>query len=173
MGLDMNFITNSKELSKVMSKYWAGEHYMEESCRKRGEIGYWRKFSALHNWMVTNVQYGEDDCGTYEVDADKLLKLYDVIKSCTDAIANFDVEDDEELVDMLDDMFPMTNGFFFNPTDAWDWHIGYIEETKKWFDMLFDNLYYDKEEHAFYFRDKETGKIDIDQEVRFWYNASW
>lgn len=181
MGLDMNLITNSRGLSKVMSKYWADDDYMAECCVKRGEIGYWRKFSALHNWMVTNVQYGEDDCGMYEVIPSKLFALYDVIKTCDDMLEDYELaangdEDyiyDDELTTMIDDMFPMTTGFFFNPPIAWEWNVQNIRNTRKWMDTLFDNLYYDKEKDSFFFVNKETLEIDVDWEVRFWYNSSW
>ena len=26
-------------------------------------VAYWRKFNALHNWFVNNIQDGKDDCG--------------------------------------------------------------------------------------------------------------
>lgn len=38
------------------------------------EIAYWRKANHIHKWFVDNVQYGVDDCGTYEVTEADLKK---------------------------------------------------------------------------------------------------
>ena len=39
------------------------------------EVGYWRKANAIHNWFVTNVQDGKDDCEEYDVSREQLEQL--------------------------------------------------------------------------------------------------
>ena len=43
-------------------------------------VAYWRKANQIHNWFVTNVQRGEDDCGEYYVSREKLSQL---LRDCT------------------------------------------------------------------------------------------
>lgn len=42
------------------------------------DVAYWRKANQIHNWFVTNVQEGKDDCGHYSVDRSKLEELRDI-----------------------------------------------------------------------------------------------
>jgi hypothetical protein len=41
-------------------------------------VMYWRKANHIHAWFVDNIQDGEDDCGEYRVDDDKLHALHAV-----------------------------------------------------------------------------------------------
>lgn len=56
-------------------KYSFGEYYsiFHEAC-------YWRKFNALHNWFVNNLQDGVDDSGHYELTIEKVNECLDVLK---------------------------------------------------------------------------------------------
>jgi hypothetical protein len=44
------------------------------------EVAYWRKFNALHQWFVTNVQLGIDKCDLYELDKDILFELLEILE---------------------------------------------------------------------------------------------
>src|SRR6266705_4914218 len=44
------------------------------------EAGYWRKANQIHNWFVSNVQNGTDDCATYYVSQEQLQKLLDTVR---------------------------------------------------------------------------------------------
>lgn len=39
------------------------------------EVAYWRKEHGIHQWFVTNVQDGKDDCDTYKLSKKKLEEL--------------------------------------------------------------------------------------------------
>ena len=43
-------------------------------------VGYWRKANAVHGWIVTNVQGGEDECKPHYVSSEDLIKLRDDCK---------------------------------------------------------------------------------------------
>ena len=60
-----------KRLDKIQTKRIT--HVIEE-------IGYWRKFNALHRWFVENVQEGKDDCKQYWVSQRALTHLLEVLK---------------------------------------------------------------------------------------------
>lgn len=63
MGLDM-YLYASKH-SDITSKY---------------KIGYWRKFNALHNYIVQNFNGGEDNCEEIYLSEDALKQILNVCK---------------------------------------------------------------------------------------------
>ena len=68
------------------------------------QVGYWRKANAIHRWFVENVQDGDDDCGTYEVNKEQLEEL----KALCESVLNHKVSAAKAL--------PTTSGFFFGST---------------------------------------------------------
>jgi hypothetical protein len=68
------------------------------------EVAYWRKFNALHQWFVTNVQLGIDDCGLYEVTRDELTQCLELLRE-TAASGNSNT-------------LPPTQGFFWGSTEV-------------------------------------------------------
>jgi hypothetical protein len=47
-------------------------------------VGYWHKFDALHQWFVSNVQQGHDDCRAAFVSVDTLIKLEEQLEQVSD-----------------------------------------------------------------------------------------
>jgi len=79
------------------------------------KAGYWRKANAIHNWFVTNVQDGVDDCKEYYVDYDQ---LQDLKKLC------------EKIIETKDgSLMPPTSGFFFGSTEVDDYYFGDLMAT--------------------------------------------
>jgi hypothetical protein len=78
---------------------------------------YWRKVNSVHNWFVTNVQNGEDNCGEYYVSHDKLKELLATARQCL----------------FLKDpnLLPPQAGFFFGSTDIDEWYWHGIKDTIK------------------------------------------
>ena len=69
MGLDMNmYATQNSEANE--------QNLFEEDYFTDLKSWYWRKANQIHNWMVNNVQDGNDDCGLYEVSIDHILELH-------------------------------------------------------------------------------------------------
>ncbi|WP_449426856.1 hypothetical protein [Rhodanobacter umsongensis] len=64
-------------------------------------VGYWRKFDALHQWFVSNVQQGCDDCRAAFVSADILIELEEQLEQVGDDPASaseyFTADSDETL----------------------------------------------------------------------------
>ena len=54
--------------------------YIEE------EVGYWRKANAIHNWFVSNVQDGKDDCHEYYVSQEAMKELLHDCQKVLDSI---------------------------------------------------------------------------------------
>ncbi len=107
------------------------------------EIGYWRKFNALHNWFVENVQDGRDECQESYVrkeDLEKLLKLLKQVKRNPSKASK---------------LLPTTSGFFFGSTDYDEYYFEEVERTIK---LLEDVL-------------NDEKKFNIYSE--FYYRSSW
>jgi hypothetical protein len=81
------------------------------------EAGYWRKANQIHRWFVENVQHGEDNCGEYYVDSDKLAELLELCKK---------VKADHSLAEEL---LPSASGFFFGGTEYDEWYFNDIDNT--------------------------------------------
>lgn len=89
----------------------------------------WRKFNALHNWFVNNVQNGNDDCKEYYVSNEKLEILLSLLKE----IIKFKPSKNQKLsvedLDKVNTLFPTAAGFFFGGTQYDDYYFYCIEET--------------------------------------------
>lgn len=75
----------------------------------------WRKFNALHRWMVENVQDGNDDCKEYYASNEKLQGLLDLLKTVNK--------------DNAHELFPTANGFFFGGTDYDEYYFEKVKQT--------------------------------------------
>lgn len=181
MGLDMYLYCNSKGVcQKVndMDDEWEGGYQAPH-----GIAVYWCKANAVHNWFVTNVQGGVDDCREYEVTVTDLVKLHDACKAVLDStklvdsgttdVFDFDtgkmtqkplqvLEDDSVARELL----PTRSGFFFGDTEYdmlywWD-----VQFTERKLATLLDALEPKDDYHV-------TLKGEPDWLVTFRYKSSW
>jgi hypothetical protein len=82
--------------------------------RKNDEIAGWRKFNALHQWFVENLE-GVDNCEYSPVSKEKLEELVKTL---------------EELQKTKNtELLPTQSGFFFGSTDYDEWYWNYVERT--------------------------------------------
>lgn len=106
-------------------------------------IMYWRKFNALHNWIVENCAGGTDECQRIFVSDKELVELYNILKEI-----NVSHDKAEELL-------PTTSGFFFGGTEYDEY---YFDEVKRTIEELRP-----------YIKDIHEGNSNSD----FFYQASW
>jgi hypothetical protein len=99
------------------------------------QVGYWRKFNALHNWFVQNCQGGRDECQETYVSEEKLKELLDALKT----IAAADAKTAKKVL-------PTASGFFFGGTDYDEYYFQDVKETI----VLLEELL--KEEGDYYYR---------------------
>ena len=90
-------------------------------------VAYWRKANQIHNWFVQNVQEGEDDCGNYDVDRDKLTALLNL---CKDVLANRG---------KAKELLPTQSGFFFGGTEYDEYYWQDIENTIAQLETVINN----------------------------------
>jgi hypothetical protein len=88
------------------------------------EVGYWRKANAIHNWFVTNVQNGVDDCGNYHVSKEKLKELKSLVTKVINSFKNKDKS-------VAESILPPTSGFFFGSNEVDEYYLEAMKNTKK------------------------------------------
>lgn len=98
------------------------------------QVGCWRKFNALHNWFVANVQDGNDNCGEYYVDHNQLEKLLEDLKS---------INNDSKIAEQK---LPTASGFFFGGTEYDEYYFSEVQRTIE----LIEELLEDKEGSFYY-----------------------
>ena len=109
-----------KRLDKIQTKRIT--HIIEE-------IGYWRKFNALHRWFVENVQEGNDDCKQYWVSQKALTDLLEVLKKV--AASRNRLVDNLRDTETAKENLPTVGGFFFGDTDYNEYYYDEVESTIK------------------------------------------
>ena len=97
------------------------------------EVAYWRKFYALHDWFVKNVQNGEDDCEQYAVYLEDFVKLQLCLSLVLDAqntcLAGRLSEEERDVICL--DNFPPTEGFFSGSREIDDSYWEDVVSTKR------------------------------------------
>ena len=111
------------------------------------EVMYWRKFNALHNWIVDNCAGGTDECQPITVDKESFLTLYDTLKQI-----NADNSKAEELL-------PTTSGFFFGSTEYDEYYFDQVTDTLEAFQPIVQEISNPEESQSY--------------RVDFVYRASW
>jgi hypothetical protein len=145
-------------------------------------VGYWRKANAIHGWFVRELADGVDECQRIRVtrsdlktlrdvcvnelsnramamptkEADYSMELKeggetDIVSSIIEAITKENAKATNTQV--LDDPLAPTAGFFFGSTEKDEWYYHALEYTV---DMINSLLAY-----------------DIDDELTYYYQASW
>jgi hypothetical protein len=118
MGLDMYLTASKYFYDEDAPEPTAIAEMMKTKRRVKSvsfEAMYWRKANWIHGWFVENVQRGEDDCKSYELDREKLEKL---VATCRIALERKDP-----------DLLPPVGGFFFGGTEEDDWYWESIQKT--------------------------------------------
>lgn len=109
------------------------------------EIGYWRKFNALHGWFVQNCADGEDSCQEIYVSKkmmDELLNILLKVKTLLDSskkktLTSKDWNDKDyeyevyECEDAVRELLSPTEGFFFGDSDINEYYKEQVEYTIK------------------------------------------
>lgn len=102
-------------------------------------IAYWRKFNALHNWIVQNCAGGRDECQKIYISHDQLGELYDILKQ---------VHNNHSLAEEL---LPTESGFFFGSTEYDEYYFDQVKDTIEIFRPYINNILDGKENSDFYY----------------------
>ncbi len=118
MGLDISIRKASKEIT-------------EPNYDNTIEVGYWRKFNALHQWFVNNVCEGNDDCQFWIISKEKLHQFLELLKSLTP--------------DNCEDKLPTQSGFFFGSTQYDDIYWNDVADAIEQITELLEQTNFDTE----------------------------
>lgn len=114
------------------------------------EMAYWRKANAIHNWFVTNVQNGKDDCDEYRVSKKQLEALRDACRTVIEGSPkkagavnigeswskkeghriNFKAGTIVADTAVAERLLPTLSGFFFGNTDYDEMYLSNIKDTE-------------------------------------------
>lgn len=166
MGLDMYFYA-SKHSSTYYDKddcvYPKDLHELEEKIKQKNfvsmdakyQIGYWRKFNALHGYIINNFADCIDDCRDIYLSRNNVKQLLSVCKEVLEDLETCPkVEKDFGVVyasEKAKKLLPPFEGFFFGSYAIDDWYKKDLEYT---IDLLEEAL-------------------KLDDKYEFYYNASW
>jgi hypothetical protein len=129
MGLDMylkrehyvkNWDHNPEEKKFDITVIRGGKPYSidpEKICYITEEVMYWRKFNALHNWVVNHCANGVDECQRIHMSNDDLVDLYNILKEVS--VNN----------DKAEELLPTTSGFFFGGTEYDEYYFDQVNRT--------------------------------------------
>lgn len=133
------------------------------------QVAVWRKFNALHNWIVDNCAKGIDECQEIYIGQNDMQNLLNTLKEAKnvldrasmkketikigmnndgDIFSDIDVYDCE---DDIKDILPPVSGFFFGSTQIDEYYKNDVERTIE----IIDNL------------------LREDAAADFYYQASW
>ena len=110
MGLDMY-------LEHKISRMYTGIDGRRRTDIESVEIGYWRKFNALHDYIVSNFSNGKDDCRPIGLGSGAVAQILEVLEK-----VNKDNSKAEELL-------PTASGFFFGSTEYDEWYFKDVERS--------------------------------------------
>lgn len=123
---DKLFIEYPEELKEFADDMY--DRFFQE-CIVEYAIGYWRKFNALHCYIVENfAENGVDDCKPIYLDGYDIEQIVDTIKSIL-------VDKDK-----AKELMPPADGFFFGSTEISDWYFEDLEYSLWVFEKTLDAI---------------------------------
>lgn len=131
MGLDMVIYSKKVVANKVIdeAKWLTSTTYVEEG------LGYWRKFNALHGFIVLSFADGEDDCNPVWLREENIEEIISTLKAIK--------EDNSKAMELM----PPYHGFFFGSYEIDEWYLKNIEMSIPIFENALSRC---KEEDIFY-----------------------
>lgn len=101
------------------------------------QVAYWRKFNALHSWMVKNVQGGVDECQRSELSIDHIESLVNILKII------------KEVPQKAEVLMPPSDGFFFGSTRIDEYFMEDVANALEVFENIILNYH---DEQKFYYQ---------------------
>lgn len=71
---------SGEKLLELIANREKGEKYSRHQVAISNEVGYWRKFNALHNYMVNEFGGGVDECQPIELDIEQIIQIRDLME---------------------------------------------------------------------------------------------
>lgn len=99
------------------------------------EIAYWRKFNALHAFIVNHFADGVDECQKIFLYDEQLKKIHHTLKTILDDTS------------LAGELMPPSQGFFFGSDEIGEWYWKDVENAYK----VFSEILSDGEDYREYY----------------------
>ena len=123
--------TNYPEDLKTFSDYIYDRNFKSVQTEIRYQIGYFRKFNALHSYIVKTFADGVDNCQDiilYKEDVEQIKKVLD------------DVLNAHQQVGKAKELLPTQSGFFFGSTAYDEFYFEDVKDAADLMQNLLDNF---------------------------------
>lgn len=117
---------------KVMGDYIAQRNFKSVTATTDYDIGYFRKFNALHAFIVDHFAGGKDECQDIRLTKSDVSVLKE---ACRQVLA-----EPESAAELM----PTRRGCFFGSLEYDDWYFDNMEEAERLFGMILENVDFDK-----------------------------
>ena len=151
MGLDM-YLYAEKYESKYRDKTLSYPKELEELLKKTNKyhiasktttykIGYWRKFNALHYYIINHYADGRDECQKIYLLKSDLLEILNVLKEVEESFktAKIKEEKDDYIIyenPIAEKLLPTKDGFFFGGLNYDNFYLNDVETSIKTFEEV-------------------------------------
>lgn len=98
------------------------------------EVAYWRKFNALHGYIVRTFAAGVDECQEITIGgADRLMTVINALEDTFDRL---------KLNDYDDEYLPVhpVGGFFFGSTEVDEWFVSDVSKAIDTLQCIYDSM---------------------------------
>lgn len=129
---ETNYPEDLKELGDyIFERNFKSSFIDEDEGLYYYQIGYFRKFNALHRYMC-NLDDGRDECQPIVLSKDTFKQLYDLLN---------DVNHNHS---KAEDLLPTRSGFFFGGTDYNDYYFSDVTDAIKMCELFLKYFDFDK-----------------------------
>lgn len=159
MGLDMYLYLNKYESQFDNKKltYPRELATLKEKIRKRNflsketsyQVGYWRKFNALHSYIVNKLADGEDKCQDIYINRKNLKEMLEILKKVEKSFDGAEiVKQNEDYIayknPVAEELLPTQSGFFFGGLEYDTWYLRDVRYAIELFEDVLKVLEKDK-----------------------------
>ena len=126
---------NYPEDLKIFSDYIYDRNFKSVQTETSYQIGYFRKFNALHSYIVKTFADGIDNCQDiilYKEDVEQIKKVLD------------DVLNAHQQVEKAKEILPTQSGFFFGGTDYDEFYFEDVKDAADLMQSFLDNFDFEK-----------------------------
>lgn len=137
------------------------------------QVGYWRKFNALHGYFTDKLNKGNEIYDTLYIDDDELENLTEILKKVNEILSKSATHKNEygtiiyDCQDEIKNILPPKDGFFFGSLDIDEYYKADVEYSIDLFEKV---LKFIKEQR------EKNSKIKDRRKRKSWsiyYDASW
>lgn len=125
-------LTDYPEDLKVLGDYIFQKNFKFSVMEERYQIGYFRKFNALHGYIVDHFAGGVDDCLPIELGKNDITQLLAVCKSV------------KEHPSRAKELLPTRTGSFFGYTGYDDWYFNDVDAAIDLFTKILEIIDFKK-----------------------------